>query len=984
MNSPKSADQIIKPALEALRSGDRAMARDLALDAALRYPNLETPWLILSEVLPPAEAIAQACKALGIDPYSAAAREAISRGVRRMRHSSSSCATNFERIQRASTLQSSEKDHSGNEHTTWVFIFRRIGNSLVILFGVILLTLVGLDLTHKGTLGLPVDFLSTITDLGKSLTGYLFNHPSAYIWHKELVPFPTLVWQIFRNSAGLLFLSLLLAAVLGISLGVLAASSRKRVFSTLVLLISIPGISTPSFLLGMLFWVLVIQISRILGMTQRAILPATGFGWDSHLVLPVLVLAARPLAQIFQVAYVNLSEALNAEYIRSANARGASPRRVILRHALPNILIPILTTLGVSLRYSLASLPVVESFFLWPGIGLSILQAIQLQMPELVTDLMVCLGSLFLMINLALDAIYRWIDPRLRESGKPIADLDETVSNPVETTREALQDTFLVIRKGIMYFFARKSSDVKSQSGADLKRMGVTQPVRVKALKRSEGDSVNLEKRWLILKDIFRNPLFIAGSVLGLGLIFLAIVGPNLVHASPYQTHSIMTLEGVVQAPPFKPSADFPWGSDVVGRDIQALILAGARQTLSLALFATLARIALGVAMGMAAGWWHGRWIDRLVGELISIWAAFPVTIFSMLIILALGIQKGMSVFVIAICVVGWGEVAQYVRGVIIAEKPRLYLEAARSLGARTGELIGRHILPQLVPVITVLMVLEMGSVLLLLAELGFLNIFLGGGFRVVVGEGAGMVPIYYYYSDVPEWGALLANIRNWWRSNPWMAWYPGVFFFISILTFNLWGEGLRRLIEGSRINISRLINRYTVVVGLIVIMISSWAFRANTPIRTYRSQAKQFDTERALADIRYLASPDFSGRESGLDGADAAARFLAGRMEEVGLFAAGEHGGYLREQKVIYAYLDGVPGLEVTVPEGTVGLVYRRDFSEWVYSGINAGSARGHLVGLALGEDTGQLTGKRLNLPREEILTASSWYGKPSCLLST
>ena len=75
--------------------------------------------------------------------------------------------------------------------------------------------------------------------------------------------------------------------------------------------------------------------------------------------------------------------------------------------------------------------------------------------------------------------------------------------------------------------------------------------------------------------------------------------------------------------------------------------------------------------MGMAAGWWDGRWIDRLVGELISIWAAFPVTIFSMLIILALGIQKGMSVFVIAICVVGWGEVAQYVRGVIIAEKPR-------------------------------------------------------------------------------------------------------------------------------------------------------------------------------------------------------------------------------------------------------------------------------------------------------------------------
>ena len=95
-----------------------------------------------------------------------------------------------------------------------------------------------------------------------------------------------------------------------------------------------------------------------------------------------------------------------------------------------------------------------------------------------------------------------------------------------------------------------------------------------------------------------------------------------------------------------------------------------------------------------------------------------------------------------------------------------------------------------------------------LLADLGFLNIFVGGGFRADIGQSAGMQAIVYYFSDVPEWSALLANIRNWWRSYPWLAWYPGVAFFLAILAFNLLGEGLRRFLEESRVNIGRVRGR--------------------------------------------------------------------------------------------------------------------------------------------------------------------------------
>ena len=171
-----------------------------------------------------------------------------------------------------------------------------------------------------------------------------------------------------------------------------------------------------------------------------------------------------------------------------------------------------------------------------------------------------------------------------------------------------------------------------------------------------------------------------------------------------------------------------------------------------------------------------------------------------------------MWVFILTLCVVGWGEVAQVIRRQVMSLKPQPYMEAARSIGARANRLLGQHALPHLVPLLLVLAALEMGGVLMLLAELGFLNTFLGGGFRVQIGEFGAMQPVIAYFSDVPEWGAMLANIRDWWRSYPWMAWYPGVAVFLAILTFNLLGEGLRRFLDESRVNVGRLLNRYTAI----------------------------------------------------------------------------------------------------------------------------------------------------------------------------
>jgi peptide/nickel transport system permease protein len=391
------------------------------------------------------------------------------------------------------------------------------------------------------------------------------------------------------------------------------------------------------------------------------------------------------------------------------------------------------------------------------------------------------------------------------------------------------------------------------------------------------------------------DPVLLVAGALALAMLFLVVFGGRMTAASPYVSHGVMILEGKLGVPPFPPSEMFPWGTDQLGRDMQALILNGARQTLTLALLVVAARLVVGVLAGMIAGWWKGGLFDSLVTGLLSVWAAFPITLFAMILILAIGIERGMPAFVLALCFVGWGEIAQYVRSEVISLRGKPYLEGARAVGVPPEDILRRHVLPNLAPSLLVLASLEMGAVLLILAELGFLGIFLGGGYRVMIGEVGRMVPVIAFYSDVPEWGALLANIRQWWRSYPWLAWSPALAFSIAVLAFNLGGEGLRRALEKSRVSPARWINRASVAGVFVLMGVGAWIFNTTAPLGEYRSQASRFDVDRAMKTVETLSSPAYEGRETGTDGAKAAAEFLAAEMESIGLFPGGERETYLQ-----------------------------------------------------------------------------------------
>jgi ABC-type dipeptide/oligopeptide/nickel transport system permease component len=230
---------------------------------------------------------------------------------------------------------------------------------------------------------------------------------------KSVRPVGEVLADAYPKSLGLLAASLLLALVLGLLFGVIAAVKRRSPMSLLAFVVTLLGISTPSFFAAVLIQVVAIQWYVTTG---SRLIPLGGFGWDEHILMPALVLAARPVAQVARVTFVALSEILDKDYIRTARAKGLRERVVLNKHALRNVAVPVLTALGVSLRFSLSSLPIVEFVFAWPGLGYMLLRAIAAGDLALVTGLSLAIGLSFMVVETLLELSYRIFDPRLRDA----------------------------------------------------------------------------------------------------------------------------------------------------------------------------------------------------------------------------------------------------------------------------------------------------------------------------------------------------------------------------------------------------------------------------------------------------------------------------------------------------------------------------------------------------------------------------------------
>jgi peptide/nickel transport system permease protein len=228
------------------------------------------------------------------------------------------------------------------------------------------------------------------------------------------IPVREILTDTYFNSMGLLAAALGVSIAIGLMAGFLAALSKRFPLAFFVLILTILGISTPSFFAALLLQLGEKQWVRTFG---YPLVSVGGFGWDlEHMLLPTLVLAARPVAYLTRSTFLELHRIMSEDYIRTAWAKGWSLRGVLYYHTLRNMAVPVLTAIGVSLRFSLGSLPVVEFFFGWPGLGDRLLSAINAGQTPIVTTLALALGLTFIVVNFLLDISYRLIDPRLKET----------------------------------------------------------------------------------------------------------------------------------------------------------------------------------------------------------------------------------------------------------------------------------------------------------------------------------------------------------------------------------------------------------------------------------------------------------------------------------------------------------------------------------------------------------------------------------------
>ena len=221
------------------------------------------------------------------------------------------------------------------------------------------------------------------------------------------------------------------------------------------------------------------------------------------------------------------------------------------------------------------------------------------------------------------------------------------------------------------------------------------------------------------------------------------------------------------------PSAEHPFGTDSLGRDILVRVIYGSRVSLSVGVMATAISTVIGLVLGALAGFYGGIW-DTIIMRLADIFLAFPYVLFVVSLIAVLG--RSLTNVFVAIGILGWPSIARVFRSAILTVKENDYVDAARAMGASDGRIILRHILPNSVASIVVYATMNIGGAILTESSLSFL--------------GMGVVP------PTPSWGSMIQDGQAYLQSAPWMMIMPGLAILSTVLAFTLLGDGLRDALD--------------------------------------------------------------------------------------------------------------------------------------------------------------------------------------------
>ncbi len=261
------------------------------------------------------------------------------------------------------------------------------------------------------------------------------------------------------------------------------------------------------------------------------------------------------------------------------------------------------------------------------------------------------------------------------------------------------------------------------------------------------------------------NPLAVAGFVLVSAVILVALAAPFLGLAGPNAIDALHRLEG--------PTLRHLFGTDDLGRDVFSRIAWGARWSLAAVGVATALIMSIGVSLGIIAGYYGGL-VDEILMRIVDVFLALPSLLLALAIAGILGSGFGSVLF--ALIAVWWAGYARLVRGLVVGLRERDFIAGARALGGSNGHVMIQHVLPNVLPPVLILATIEMGDLILAVAALGFL--------------GVGV------HSPDPEWGTMVSDARPFFLSAPRLMVLPGLAIMLTVVAFNLIGDGLRDALD--------------------------------------------------------------------------------------------------------------------------------------------------------------------------------------------
>jgi peptide/nickel transport system permease protein len=280
-----------------------------------------------------------------------------------------------------------------------------------------------------------------------------------------------------------------------------------------------------------------------------------------------------------------------------------------------------------------------------------------------------------------------------------------------------------------------------------------------------EAPAVSHRASALSWRRLVRHSSLVAGAVIVMIVVSSAVLAPRLAPHDP--------IEQAFSNQLLAPSLAHPFGTDEFGRDIFSRVIYGARIALIVGVVADGIAAVLGVILGVASGYFGGR-MDAWLMRMVDVMLAFPYLLLAMIVVAILG--PSLVNAMIAIGVVYTPQFARVVRSAVLQIKEEDFVEAARAVGAGWLRILSRSILPNILSPIIVMATLTVGFMIVETAGLSFL--------------GLGASP------PTPEWGSMLATGRSFMLTAPWIATFPGLAILVTVIGFNLIGDGMRDLLD--------------------------------------------------------------------------------------------------------------------------------------------------------------------------------------------